>query len=368
MNGHLTKKELIELVAGTAGNALLKKWERHGAECSRCRKRYETYAALTTPRYREVVFRSEDVKARIDAQWQTMRAGEGIPPHELQAKRPRRSFRQAFAFSILVAMVPVALYLVFRWPGTGVMRERGMLPFQVVHGTVAVDGVVRTGKSSVDGGAEISLGSNAAAELALSGRFRIVLKGGTAFSVRSVKVSPEGNINKMEFVLHRGSLMSDFPHGKQRISYTYNTPQSRVESLGTKFILTAGSRDTVLVMEEGEVLLTSLRSGEKITARSGTSYRIRDKIAVLMRGKGKMSVSDVRSRSGNTGTKGTAETAVPAASGEKGAVSSVKDSDAGSREVRGEQKEMRRSADEMRREQRELRELRSGGRGLRSGR
>lgn len=368
MKRHLTKKELIKLVAGTAGKRLLGKWERHGVDCPRCREKYDSYASLIAPRFRDAAFRSEDVKARITAQWESLYAGGTTRTPVYKTVRKRVSLRRAIAYCILFAMVPAALYLVFRWPGGDVATENGMLPFQVVQGKAAVNGMFRTGKSAVPGGTEISLGNGSGAELAVPGRFRIALRGGTVFSVRSVKLSPEGKIIKMDFFLRRGSLVSDFPHGKQRIAYSYTTPQSRVESLGTKFILTAGAGETVLVMEEGEALLASLGSGTEMTARAGTSYRIRDSISVLTKGKGKGDTPDVQGRSGNKAAGVAEKTGASAASKGNDPVSAHKDTGDSSRKVQSEKEEMRRSAGEMRREQRELRELRSGGRGLRNGR
>lgn len=368
MKGHFTRKELIELVAGTAGARLLGEWERHGKECPRCREKYDRYASLVKPRYRDVPFRQGDVKARITARWEAINADDGNSPGKETARPRKRPLVPAFVLGAFVVLFALFLYI---WKGPDFSGERGVVSLSVLQGNVLVDGNVLTGRTSVAGGSSIILGNGAGAELAITGSFRILLKGDTSFHVLTAQVSPQGKPGRMEFELRKGELVSEFPHGKEHISYSYTTPQCRIESLGTKFILTAGIEETALVMYDGEVRLISLQTGEQITARSGRSYRVGRSISTLLtemkhaghkrlhkKSGGKSVTRNMQNTVENTGLHSGTTT---------GDTNKQPDENA-SRTIRRDQKEMNESARELRREKREMREVRSGQRNMRNGR
>lgn len=234
----------------------------HIAGCDSCREKYERYSALLNPSDNSSLSPSPSVESRIAQSFR----------REMSSPRPRKGilWKPVLAMAVLL-IIAGSLFL---------FRRDSVQPVSITvsdfNGRVYVD------NRQVQRRLEIKLaalrtGIGSRVTISYPDAFDITLLENAALMITEGYFSEKRNLYRFSFELGKGMVYAVFPHDRTKVDYSFDTPQARIYSIGTEFLLTVSDRETVLIMLDGELQIQS-RTGRMVKARSGKRYRITESI------------------------------------------------------------------------------------------
>jgi len=258
---HPREKKIIDVVLLREESGMTAV-QSHIVGCDACREKYERYSALLDSSDNSSLAPSPSVEARIAQSFR----------REMSALPPRKGILWKPVLAMAVLLIIAGVIFLF--------QRDSVQPVSITvndfNGRVYVD------KQKVERRLEIELAEirtemHSQVTLSYPDTFDITLLDNTALMVTEGYFSKKRDLYRFSFDLGRGMVYAVFPHDHPRIEYSFNTPQARIYSIGTEFLLRTSERESVLIMIDGELQI-QCHSGRIAKAQSGKRYRITESI------------------------------------------------------------------------------------------
>ncbi|MBP7736426.1 MAG: zf-HC2 domain-containing protein [Spirochaetes bacterium] len=274
MNDHVTHDEMASYLADTLLPGERDRFDSHIRECETCRDKLDKIKIALTPRFRSVELRDETV-ARILRSWDAIQveAARGGMIAFLR-KHPRAAVASALAAAAATIIVVSALMNAPREPA-GAHLTLGR-----VEGGVAVNEEQVHAGGNVFGGSRITLPDKALARLVYGEIMKIDLISRCDLSVDAFGFDRADTI-RLENSLRDGIIISSIHDSGKNVSYVYTTPNARIESQGTEFLLQAEGGKTLLIMKTDAVRAIHARSGKSEIVPAGMKCVISDSLEIM---------------------------------------------------------------------------------------
>lgn len=274
MNKHLTNKDLAAYLAETMKPLRRERFEGHIRSCAECRKKQERLAAAIAPRYQHVRL-NDSLQERIVRSWREMRSGETPSGTKGFLDHIRRYPRAVLASS--AAAVIIVIGTILYWPAGP--RRIAMTAGVADMGITLNEKPLVPGMKIYDGG-WIRVPDKAVTRIVHGSIASITLVNGSDLSIDSFVREKAGRI-VLKNSLHDGLLLSSIHGNGETISYEYITPNARIESLGTEFLLQTTRGMSLVIMKKDSVRVTPRRSRESIVVHAGEKCIISDSARII---------------------------------------------------------------------------------------
>ncbi|OHD65288.1 MAG: hypothetical protein A2176_15235 [Spirochaetes bacterium RBG_13_51_14] len=244
--------------------------------------------AAIAPRYQSLKA-SNDLQERIMRSWREIRNGDvNAEPNGIRSLlvKHRRTAIASAAFAVAGIILIVTIFM--QGP---LETRRGSMVMNRMDAGVTVNGIPARNGEAVYDASMIRLPEMAIAQLVYDDTIKITLINNNDFSIDNFIIEKALNV-KLGLTLRDGMLLSAI-HGRQTtIKYEYRTPNARIEPLGTEFLLQTEDGVTLVIMKEGAIKVTHIRSGKSETVPSGRKCIISDSFACMPTTKEDMKIFD----------------------------------------------------------------------------
>ncbi|HOT46460.1 MAG TPA: zf-HC2 domain-containing protein [Spirochaetota bacterium] len=274
MNKHLTYKDLAAYLAETMKPVRRERFEGHIRSCAECRKKQERLAAAIAPRYQHVRL-NDSIQERIVRSWREIRSGE-TPSGTKGLLDHIRRYPQAVLASSAAAVI-IVIGTILYWPAGP--RRIAMTAGVADMGITLNEKPLVSGMKIYDGG-WIRVPDKAVTRIVHGSIASITLVNRSDLSIDSFVREKAGRI-VLKNSLHDGLLLSSIHGNEETISYEYITPNARIESLGTEFLLQTTRGMSLVIMKKDSVRVTPRRSRESIVVHAGEKCIISDSARII---------------------------------------------------------------------------------------
>ncbi len=277
MKRHITNRELARYIAGAMSNRKRTSVAEHLTQCDRCRARHEKMLAVIAPRYFSLRA-SDAAKVRVMRSRDKLAEGEdayapgGI--RSILSLHPRAFIAASLA---LVTAVAVTAALLLRPPAG---EARLHLAAVIADAGVTINDHPVRDRDKVFEQSAIILPDKTTMRLEYGRGFSITLIGPAIFSIDRLMSRGPSEPVVVECTLAQGLLVSASDGTGKKVAYTYNTPDARVEPVGTEFLLQSAGGTTLVVMKTGSVRVKPERSAESVAVSSGNRCMVAEKTEI----------------------------------------------------------------------------------------
>ena len=276
MHNHVTNKQLASYLAGTMLTDDRGRFDDHLHECPACNGKFEKIQIAIAPRFQAVELREVLIERILDS-WDAIKAEAGAAGHGGIMTLPRR-YPWTFAGSALAAAVAIAIlvtaFLLFP------QKPRGeCLSLSRIEGEITLNGAPAGTVKNVYSGSRITISEKAIARLQYYKTINIDLVNKSDFSIDAFAANKAGRI-RMLSTLRDGIVVSSIHDKDMNITYEYQTPNARIESMGTEFLLQADGGITLVIMKNDAIRATHTQSGKSMMLRAGSKCIISDSFDV----------------------------------------------------------------------------------------
>ncbi|HSV95994.1 MAG TPA: hypothetical protein VLM75_03560 [Spirochaetota bacterium] len=272
-DAHIEEKTMRSLLTtGRQGGAL----RDHIGRCARCRERYEKLLHVLAPSHHDAIAPSNGIEKRILASYRIIQRNEtggatGLNLFTIPATWNRKALAGACAALILVAGAVITAYR---------MHTPQTLPLYVyfTKGSALIDGEPVSYQSTIREGSLLEVPRNSIVVLSYKDRF--LLKVYEKSELRLGKAMIKGNRGQKEFVFNliKGTLFTRINNELDEPDYFYMTPNARIKSSRTEFILKVAGNKTILIPRSGTINITSLETKEEVLTLPDKEYVITSSI------------------------------------------------------------------------------------------
>ncbi|MCU0843629.1 MAG: hypothetical protein MUC76_01735 [Spirochaetes bacterium] len=248
----------------------------HIDRCALCRARYEKLTHVLAPSHGGAMAPSRAVEKRILASYRIIHRNEAgeAPGSNLFNKFStwnRKALAGAFAAVLIMAGAGITTYR---------LHMPRALPLYVysMKGPAFIDGEPVSYQSTIREGSLLEVPHNSVVVLSYKNRF--LLKVYERSELRLGKAMAKGNRRQTEFVFNliKGTLFTRINNESDEPDYFYMTPNARIKSSRTEFILKVAGNKTILIPRSGTINITSLETEEEVLTLPDKKYVITSSI------------------------------------------------------------------------------------------
>jgi hypothetical protein len=192
-------------------------------------------------------------------------AGESRPPGFL---KPAIAACVIFALCAIIALLYFSYY----------KDEERKISYKCLYGDAFVNGV-RFDDILLSPGDKIITKPESSSEIEIEKMFFINIYPDSEIEIEESYYSKKEKINVFNFKVVSGTIYARFEKASD-LKYRFTTKNTKIESTGTEFLIEISKESTMLVVTEGSLSVTSLKTGETVTAREDKIYTVRDNIEV----------------------------------------------------------------------------------------
>ena len=256
------------LLGGGIGDAVV----HHLDNCADCRERLNGLKKILAPSDTETINPSPEMERRVlAAYWKAYRTSARLSLVEairgVLNGLNRKAAAGALAFVIVAAGAGFFVYKI---------RDPRPLPLYVYHirGKALVDGSPVNYQSTIYEGSLIDVPRKSI--LVLSYKNHFLLKIHENSELRLGRAMMKHGRGQAEFVfkLIKGTLFTRFNNPEGEPEYFYMTPNARIKSSRTEFILKVAGNKTILIPRSGTINITSLETREEVLTLPDKKYVI----------------------------------------------------------------------------------------------
>ncbi|RPI95819.1 MAG: hypothetical protein EHM32_04785 [Spirochaetales bacterium] len=270
---HIDKKAMSALLTKEGRRGVVRD---HIDRCALCRERYEKFLHVLAPSHHDTIAPSRALEKRILASYRTIHRNEtggaaGLNLFTILATWNKKTIAGACAAVILVASVGITAYR---------MYTPRALPLYVyfTRGPALIDGEPVNYQSTIREGSLLEVPHDSIVVLSYKNRF--LLKIYEKSELRLGKALLKDNRKQTEFVFNliKGTLFTRISNESDEPDYFYMTPNARIKSSRTEFILKVAGNKTILIPRSGTINITSLETEEEVLTLPDKKYVITSSI------------------------------------------------------------------------------------------
>ncbi len=247
----------------------------HISHCETCKSIYNDFAAILQKSDVSGISPSEGLEERI---FNGPHTGESL----IEIDRERGTFNR-IKLSLAIAAILV-MALVFNLVMNRGAEKNITISLKNISGDVLLDNDIILHQTDIHDIHMITTGNESKVDINYEDLFTINLGCNSVFRIEKVDSYKKNEKRDFIFSLLKGIVYSRFKHDKENNRFSFFTPNSKIYSIGTKFILTADNNKTILLLKEGTVKLKSTKpvqgktAGSEMTATHNKKYIITDVI------------------------------------------------------------------------------------------
>jgi ferric-dicitrate binding protein FerR (iron transport regulator) len=266
MKSHPTGKQLIDRALNGAAPEEV---QNHIDQCARCQNRLERYEGFMQPSDNSKIEPSAAVWQRLE---RTLREKQV----EAQPARGSRRLRWTLAIAGPAMAAAVVVFGIVFNPLQPVV-EKEFFTVAQQGGDVSLDG--NKEKPVLKSGTAINTGTGGHVVLCDGKTVTLTLGSDAVFIIKRSQYDRNGKRYLFDLELQKGTLHARFDHDKQHFAYTITTPDARIHSIGTEFLLSVEENASELYLTEGSVTLDAMKGDSSVKAEAGNKYNISENIA-----------------------------------------------------------------------------------------
>jgi hypothetical protein len=271
MKKHLSLETLTEIV-------IKREWIEEGEihdhleACQSCRNSLVSLERILSPSGNRALFPSPEVEKRILASF-----NESKPGKPAGLKQTRRRALAAALITGAASAAAAVIFLVF----TPFHKPALTAPVKISdsNGDLFINDIRASGKAMAETGSLLCTGRDSSVRISHENHFSIILAPDSRLLIKESRFDAGKNTLIFAFVLSHGRVYGEFNHTGVKLNYSFETPQARMDSIGTKFLLSTDGEKTELVLTEGSLDIRSFRENSILRAESGKTYEVTAKIA-----------------------------------------------------------------------------------------
>lgn len=253
MDKHLRDSDIAGILAGYKND----KYIRHLSSCSACLKKMKEAEKILQPAQGiEKIFPSPSVKARLLSSYRSVENGKNTGRWNIPLPLPVL----AGALTILAV---VSAFLVIR------IAEPDTVPMNLSMTLLPAETVTAISENS-----SILLEKDRSAVINRIDDMTLSIAPGSEIRILTASVNSKSGNETFSMKLEKGILEADFIHRPAR-KYSIITPHGRLDSIGTRFILSVGPANTEVFLEEGSLQLV-IQGEQKETIARGSHWMMSD--------------------------------------------------------------------------------------------
>ncbi len=250
---HLTDSDIAGILAGYKND----KYIRHLSSCPACLKKMKEAEKILQPvQGIEKIFPSPSVKARLLSSYRAMESGKNTGRWNI----PLPLAGLAGALTIIAI---VTTFLVIR------TAEPDAVPMNISMTLLPGKTVTAISENS-----SILVEKNSRAVINRIDDMILSLAPGSEIRILTASVNSKSGNETFSMKLDKGILAADFIHRPAR-KYSIITPHGKLDSIGTRFILSVEPESTEVFLEEGSLQLVK-QGGRKETIAQGSHWLMSD--------------------------------------------------------------------------------------------
>jgi hypothetical protein len=277
MKKHLTNEKLASYIAGFIDDKERTLISEHLESCEQCRQKHEKISPITNSYIRDKIIPGPELKKRV------MESYTKISDEERNKSGLDHFFEGLSIYWKPIIATAAAIIIITIGVFYNTDEYRGIpksvpMVMRSLKGDVIVDKKTAIEREITIHECSIETGSDSLTEISYSNVFIIKLSGDSLFSIDKAVLSDDAKEMNFRFTLTRGTLISRFTQGDFKVKYSYITPDARIDSTGTEFLLKASKDKTMLIVKEGSVFIRSSHKEEQETSSPDKKYIITDKI------------------------------------------------------------------------------------------
>ena len=278
MKKHLTKRQILEMAdPGLSSRGNRSALESHVSSCMECSDRIDSVRGLLSPRYRDTVMPSPELRERVITSFRSFSA-------EKSHSRGRALFPWTLPFPArpVAAAATLALFLaagLFFYNMITPAQDPISLTMKSVSGGVSCGKIPMKPMSMIPAGSDVSVQDSSWCEIAHGSSVSVKIFGKSSLLVEHASRESRAGSVYLRFRLYSGTLISSVKHDPVPVEYSYITPAAIINSAGTVLLITAHPNSTRVLVLEGSCKLNSTRTGEEVRTSAGYLYRIEEGIS-----------------------------------------------------------------------------------------
>lgn len=275
MKRHPEKRDILNAALKISDESRRSAVQTHLSQCRPCRERYELVTALLSSSDNSAVAPSDKPYQLIIGSLREIEKGEKhIPTEPIQ--HINRLLKPAIAIAASALVIIIAA-LAIRYSETNA-PESLPIAFEKLRGTVYINNTTARPRSVIGESTILRTEDKAIAAVTYHDLIKIMLSDNTTLKIKKAEYHRGKNVFRLAFDLSQGTLYSSFSHRGVKIDYSFETPEARIQAIGTEFLLHASEDKTILIVTRGSVYIKSTVSGEEIKSIEGKKYIITSSI------------------------------------------------------------------------------------------
>jgi len=270
---HIDERSMRSLLIAGKG---MRAARLHVENCAECRERYAKLKAVLAPSVAGDLTPPPEIEKRILASYRATY-------HDTAPRLSVRAFRGLLAgFNPMVMAGSLAVVLIVASAGFLIHKAYSPrpLPLYVYHirGDALIDGKPASYRSTIYEGSLLEVPERSVLVLSLKNRF--LLKVHENSELRIAKATMKRGRGQSEFIfnLRKGTLFTRINTPDNEPNYFYMTPNARIKSSRTEFILKVAGDKTILIPRSGTINITSLETEEEVLTLPDKKYVITSSI------------------------------------------------------------------------------------------
>jgi len=272
MKRHLNKKNIISMLENSLPEKKNRKLNNHINECKSCREKYENARLIFTSSDNSLILPPENIEKEIIHYIRSLKI------HEASKTEKNR-----LSFILKPALITAALFLVVSI--SFILNRTPEELYSPVNLTVSkFSGEFSVNSKKIKSPAQLKKGdilqtAKASSMLVkLDSLMSIRIMPDSEIKISESKYSEKNNHYLFAFDLKNGRIHSIFNHKGITLDYSYNTAFARIESTGTEFLITAKKKYSQIVLKNGTIEITSLKTGKSLLTSKPGIYTVTSKI------------------------------------------------------------------------------------------
>ena len=266
MKNHPDKKEIIRAASGLIENSAIRE---HIGTCPDCLKYFQDLSSVLSPSDNSHISVSDDVEHRIVNSYRNIKLHTGNA-----AEKFTGLFKPALASLaiIAVAAASIMVYSIYY------KDEQKRISYKKLYGDSYINNV-RVNDTLISSGDRIVTKSESSSRLEIGEIFLINI-----YSDSEIEIEKSLFLKKEKQVVFNFKIISGTFHAKfekqSDLYYSFTTEFAKIESIGTEFIIKHTKEETTVIVSEGSLLITALRTAERKIAVMDKIYIIKNNIEV----------------------------------------------------------------------------------------
>lgn len=248
----------------------------HVENCADCCERYAKLRAVLAPSVTGDLSPPPEIEKRILASYRTAY-------HDTASRLSPRTFRGLLArFNPMVTACSLAVALIVASAGLLIHKAYSPrpLPLYVYHirGDALIDGKPASYRSTIYEGSLLEVSQGSVLMLSLKNRFLLKVHENSELRIAKATMKRGRGQSEFMFNLRKGTLFTRINTPENEPNYFYITPNARIKSSRTEFILKVTGDKTILIPRSGTINITSLETKEEVLTLPDKKYVITSSI------------------------------------------------------------------------------------------